>query len=238
MSFRFDIPMIAHGVRRSVSVAGLVLATSSVGVGALSNDAGFTLVQTLLTTLLIWALPGQVIFITMVVSGAGLLATALAVTLSAVRLLPMVTSILPIIRTHETPRYVQIIIAHMTAATLWLEALRLAEEYPREQRAHFVIGLSVGLMTIILSAFTFGFLLATGLPPLFSAALIFLTPIYFLTALVMGAKARSDYASIVLGAVLGPVFTMITPELDLLFAGVIGGSLAFGVYRLERRRSP
>ncbi len=226
-----------HGVRKSLGVAALVLATSSIGFGALAHDSGISLTATVLMMLVIWALPGQVILITVMNTNAGLAAAALAVTLSAVRLMPMVASLLPVIRTGQTPRWVLALIAHMIAATTWLEARRHTPGLPAEERVSFVLGHALGLVSIVTSTIVLGYFLAAVLPTLLAAGLMFLIPIYFLVALIMSASIPADYISIFLGAVLGPVFAVITPNLDLMFAGVIGGTLAYGFYLLAKRRA-
>jgi len=220
------------GLKNSFGVAGLVLCASSIGVGALAHDAGIGVLPLLIMTFFTWALPSQVILIAMMASGAGLIATALAVSLSAVRLMPMVTSMIPTIRNEDTPRWILLVIAHMTAATVWLEARRQAPTIPLEKRAVYILFMSLGLISMLMVGVMVGFHLASQVPVLISAALIFITPIYFLVAMFSAAQIKADYISIGLGFAFGPPITYLLPELDLMIAGLIGGSLAYGFFLL------
>src|SRR3954463_9097565 len=61
------------------SVFALVLIGTYVGIGALAHDYGFSLAWVMLSTMLVWAGPAQVIMITALGTGAPLLEVALAV---------------------------------------------------------------------------------------------------------------------------------------------------------------
>src|SRR5579871_4196728 len=84
------------------SVFSLVLLGTFVGIGALAHDYGFSIWWTLLSTLLMWAGPAQVILISALGTGGTAFEAALAVGLSGVRLLPMVVSLLALIKRPDT----------------------------------------------------------------------------------------------------------------------------------------
>ena len=95
------------GVKTAVtSVFLLVLAGTYIGIGALAHDFGLSSWWLALSTVLVWAAPAQVILISAVTTGAALFEIALAVTLSAIRLFPMVVALLPVLRgpTHAPAR--------------------------------------------------------------------------------------------------------------------------------------
>ena len=77
----------------------LVLFATYLGIGALAHDTHFSLGWALASTLLVWAGPAQIILISMLGSGATAVQAAIAVTVSAIRLFPMVVSVLPMLRT-------------------------------------------------------------------------------------------------------------------------------------------
>src|ERR1700742_3260444 len=149
----FAIGMVA--VRSTILSA--VLFVSYIGVGALAHDTHFSLAWALLSTLLVWAGPAQIILISTLASGASVLQSAIAVTVSAIRLFPMVIAVLPMIRTPETKRRQLVLVAHFTAVTLWVECYRFLPHVPRERRIVFVHGLGTGLVLIGLVATTIGY---------------------------------------------------------------------------------
>ena len=215
------------------SVFFLVLAGTYIGIGALTHDYGFSSWWLALSSLLVWAAPGQVILISSLGTGAAPLEAAIAVTLSAIRLFPMVVALLPLLRGPETRTRDLLLPAHFTSVSMWVESLRLLPGMPRERRIAFCNGLSVGYMG---TAVTFGFVgyyLAAGLPPLFAGALLFLTPMSFLISTARNSRLMVDRLALVLGLVLGPLLTYWHVGLDLMWTGLVGGSLAYGVHRLR-----
>jgi predicted branched-subunit amino acid permease len=211
-----------------------VLFGTFVGIGALGHDFGFSPLWMVLSTALIWAAPAQVILISALGTGTGAIEAAIAVTLSGVRLLPMVVALLPMLRTEGTRTRDLLLPAHFTAISMWVEALRLLPSLPREQRIAFCNGLSVGLALSAVLATAAGFYLAGSLPPLYAAALLFLTPLSFTVSLVRNSHLLVDRLAFIFGIVLGPLLAAMNVNLDLLWSGVVGGTLAYLPYRWRK----
>lgn len=215
------------------SVFAYVLFGTYVGIGALGHDFGFSVGWVLLSTLLVWAGPAQVILISTLGAGGTAFETAVAVGLSGVRLLPMVVALLPILRTEKTRNTDLILPAHLTAISMWVESLRLLPRIPRGERIPFCNGIGSGLLLSALLASAVGFYLAGSLPLIFAAALLFLTPMSFLISVVRNSRLLVDRVAFALGLVLGPLLAAMSVELDLLWSGIIGGTLAYAVHRLR-----
>jgi len=216
------------------SVFSYVLFGTYIGIGALAHDFGFTMWWALASTVLVWAGPAQVILISTLGVGASLLESALAVGLSGVRLLPMVVAMLPMIRRPDTPAWKLLLPAHFTAVSLWVEALRLLPKQAREDRIAFCNGLGTGYAIMATSATVTGFYLAAKLPPLMSAALLFLTPVAFLMSTLRNSRLLLDRLALGLGLVLGPLFAYWQIGLDLMWSGIAGGTLAYLVHRFRK----
>jgi predicted branched-subunit amino acid permease len=215
------------------SVFAYVLFGTYIGIGALGHDFGFPMLWVLASTVLIWAGPAQVILISALGAGSGLLETGIAVGLSAVRLLPMVVSMLPMIKQPDTRAWKLVLPAHFTAVSMWVEALRLLPKQPREARIAFCNGLGTGYLLVASSATVAGFYLAAKLPPLLSAALLFLTPVAFLMSGLRNARMLVDRLALAFGLVLGPLFAYWQFGLDLMWSGIVGGTLAYFVHRVR-----
>jgi predicted branched-subunit amino acid permease len=224
------------GFRTAVtSVFILVTLGTFLGIGALAHDLGFTVAWALATSLLMWAAPAQVIMMTALAGGSALLEIAIAVTLSGVRLLPMAVSLLPTLRGPRTRMHHLILPAHFVAVTTWVEGLRLGPTIPRENRVAFINGMGTGFTAVALASTVAGFYLAAGLPPILAAALLFLTPLSFLMSTAGNARAVADRVALALGLVIGPALAAYQVQLDLLWAGVIAGTLGYAVQRFQRR---
>jgi predicted branched-subunit amino acid permease len=215
------------------SVFSLVLIGTFVGVGALAHDYGFTLAWVLLSTVVIWAAPAQVILLSALGAVATPFEATLAVALSGVRLLPMVVSLLALIKRPDTRARDLILPAHLTAVSMWVEALRLLPAIPREERIAFSNGLGFGFVVAALGGTLTGFYLAASLPALLTAGLLFLTPMSFLISTVRNSKHLVDRLALVLGLGLGPLLAYEQVGLDLLWTGAIAGSAAYAVHRLR-----
>jgi hypothetical protein len=74
-------------------------------------------------------------------------------------------------------------------------------------------------------------MVAGVLPTALSVGLLLLTPIYFLLSLERSAHALGDRAALALGLALSPLFHLVAPQFDLLWTGLAGGTLAFGLER-------
>src|ERR1700738_52601 len=160
-SWKSPVRAFAWGMRSVAStVLTMVLFVTYLGIGALAPDTHFSRAWALASTALIWAGPAQIILISTLGSGATVVQAAIAVTVSAIRLFPMVVSVLPMLRTAQTPRRHLVLPTHFIAVTLWVECFRLLPQVPRARRIAFTHGLGVGLLLVCLFATVLGYGLA------------------------------------------------------------------------------
>ena len=227
-----------RGALASISIPALILASAFVGFAGLAKDAGLTMVQTVFMVGVVWALPAKVVLIGAILSQASLFAAAFAVALSSVRLMPMVVALAPEMRTPATRKWVLYALAHFVAVTSWVLALERFPGVPRAMRTTFYAGLGSTLVLANMGVVAVVFMVAESLPPMASAALFLLTPMYFLTSLWGSARERAAHVAMVLGLGLGPVFHVLLPGFDLLAAGLVGGLGAYGWHRYAKRRRP
>jgi predicted branched-subunit amino acid permease len=233
---QFPTPLAAYlaGFRAAwLSVFAYVLFGTYIGIGALAYDFGFSLFWVCLSTILVWAGPAQVILISALGGGAALIEVAIAVGLSGVRLLPMVVSLLPMLKTEKTRQRDLILPAHFTAVSMWVESLRVAPQIEPKHRVAFCNGIGSGFGASALVATVIGYFLAARLPPLMSAALLLLTPLSFLISVVRNSRELVDRLALGFGLVIGPLLAYLNVDLDILWAGIGGGTLAYFGHRLR-----
>src|SRR5262245_58962994 len=215
------------------SVLVYVVIGTYVGIGALTHDFGFGLGWAVASTALVWAGPARGIPVSALGAGAAPVATALPVAVSSARPHPMVAPLLPLSRRPKPPLRALILPAHLTAVTMWIEALRLLPQVPRVARIPFANGVGLGFMGAAQAGTLIGYYLATSLPPLLTAGLLFLTPISFLISTTRNCRLMSDWLALAFGLVLGPLLAAWQMGLDLLWTGIVAGSLAYGIHRLR-----
>ncbi len=231
-----DRHWIAQGMRAGIrSQQGYVLWATFVGFGGLVHDANFPLGAALLSTILIWAIPAQVLLIEGYGAGTPAAAIALAVGLSSARLLPLVVSILPFLRSKRGIA-AQFFAAHFIAIGAWVEGMRLLPPLKAEARLPFFFGFVATFVTGGLIATIAGFALAGFLPRPLALGLLFLTPISFLLALARNSRDMVDVLSLIFGLALAPLFAVYGGTLDLLWTGLAGGTAAWAIHRLRKRR--
>jgi predicted branched-subunit amino acid permease len=217
----------------STTVFTLVVIGTYIGIGALGHDYGFSLPWVMLANTLMWAAPAQVLAITALGSGAAAVEVAVTVGLSAARFLPMVVSLLPLVRVPGSRLRDLLLPAHLTAASTWVEGFRLMPPMPRESRIGFYNGLGVGLICWANVGSVIGFFLAASLPALLTACLLLLTPLSFLASTLRNSRLLSDRLALALGLVVGPLLATAEVGLDLMWTGLIAGSVAYGLHRLR-----
>jgi predicted branched-subunit amino acid permease len=217
----------ARGLALAVTTPGIVLFLTALGFGTLVRDAGLHVGHALMLSVAMYALPAQVMVVDQIQRGATLATIALAVTLTAVRLLPMTVSLLPYLRSARAPVPLQVLAVHAIAITAWSEGHRRLPQLPEALRLPHFLGLALGMMAATSLGAVTGFLMAAQMPPVVQTALLFLTPAYFLLSTILSAQHRRDWSAIVLGGALAPLAHLVVPGLDLLIAGLVGGTVAY-----------
>ncbi|MCF3639091.1 AzlC family ABC transporter permease [Rhizobium sp. TRM95111] len=237
---KFEVKPARHwfllGMRGIFSVPAIILLLSFVGFAAFTAEAGVPVEQVMFMTGAVWALPAKVILVGSMLSGAHLAAAFIAVTLSSVRMMPMVAALVPELRTPRTPTWLLLILSHFVAITAWVFAMERVGALPREGRVPFFAGFGITLTAanILLVGLAYG--LVAELPPIVAGCLFFLTPVYFLSSIWISARHRVIYWALGVGLASGALFHEIAPEYDILLAGLIGGTLAwFAEWRMRRR---
>lgn len=235
MTFRSDFLVFWRGVRDALAFPAWIVGLSLVGVGSLARDVGMPAAVAVLSTILMWAAPAQVILFGGLLSGAALPALAVAICASSLRFLPMTMSILPLVRRPGQRWPVQLATAHYVAVTAWVEGMRRLPKLPVEERLPYFLGFAnacMGLSAVLTFA---GYQLVRVLPVALAAGLLMLTPLFFTIALVASARARQEWTAIGLGFALAPAATaLVGRDFDLLVLGVVGGTAAYAAGRVGR----
>jgi len=225
-------------MRAAIGAPALVLGASYVGFGAFVHQSGLTLLQGLGSTTAGWALPGQIALVEIFATGGSLLAAAIAVGLANARLLPMVVTLLPLLRQGDglkKPRLIHYFAAHFIALTGWAVAMQRAPEMKPEQRLPFFLGFTSVIFSVTVFATALGFFLVGVLPKPVTLGLVFLNPLYFMLLFIGDLVRKERGLALVIGAVMGPVLHVLSPEWGLLITGIGGGTIAFLI--IQRGRS-
>lgn len=228
------VEVFLRGTAILFTIPGFILLASAGGFGALARDAGLSLGNAVLMMGALFALPAQVVMVDQLARGGSLLGAAVAVALIGVRLLPMTVVLAPYLGGSRASSPLKLLAVHAVAITAWIEGLRRLPDLPERLRLPYFGGLGVGLVTASLLGTVAGYELAAQLPPPLAAALLFMTPIYFILSLLATAARASDGLAIGFGSVLGPLAFALAPGFDLLITGLVAGTAAHLVARRWR----
>jgi predicted branched-subunit amino acid permease len=223
------------GTRDAFNVSAWVVFASMTGFGSLARDSGLTLGVSMVSSGAIWGLPGQIAFAELYATGAPVLAVILAVSLANVRFLPMVVAIMPLFREGGKNRASHYVFAHLASINTWAAAMRVCPDLPHELRAPYYVGFSIVCLLAGLAGTATGFVLAVELPPVVTLSLVFLNPVYF-TIVFADVRHRAGVIALLIGAVAGPLFYLLSTDWGLLATGAVGGALAYLLDRTWRRR--
>ena len=219
------------GVREALGAPVIVLGVGFIGYGSLAQSHGFSLLDTVLSTLSIWALPGQLILIEMEAAGASFLAIVLAVALSASRFLPMTVTLMPRMRQPGIPSWRYYVAGHLLAMMSWAVAIRRFPEQQPEERMPFFLGFTSTMWTSAMLCTWFGYSLAGTLPGQLRLAFVFATPLYFILILTSDLRDRMTVLALLCGAIAAPALHLVWPSWGLVGGGLVGGTLGYLIGR-------
>lgn len=224
-----------RGARSMLSIPAMILTAAFVGYAGLARESGLSLSETLMMAGMVWALPSIVVLTGAITSGASIFTAAIAVTLASVRLMPMTVALMPMLKVEgRTKRWQLLIASHFVAVTAWVYAMKHLPDMPREGRLPFFLGFGGGITTFVFCMTGVSYLLIEEMPLVAAAALFLLTPVYFTCSLWGASRLDYDKAAMIVGLVLGPIFFMTVPGFDLVWTGLVGGTLSYAGVKLYR----
>ena len=237
-------PTKTYGTPRGALLAGArdafgapiaVLAAGYVGYGALASGFDFPPLLIVASSLVIWALPGQLIMLEMHAVSAPLVLIVLAVSLSASRFLPMTTVLVAMMRHSRYAGWRMYASAHLLAMTGWVAAVNRVPQMPAEQRLPYFLGFALVCWLACAVASAVGYFSADQMSEFVKLGLVFMNPLYFLLILTGETRAALGRLALAAGAITGPIAHALAPQWSLLAAGLVGGTVAYALHRFGRR---
>ena len=217
--------------RESIGVPSMVLAAGYLGFGALAYGSQFPLWAALLSTITIFALPGQLAMLEMSIAGSAPVMIVITVALTAARFLPMTVALLPMLRSPDRPNWQIGAAVHLLAMTGWAASMRRCPELPQAQRLPWFVGFALTNWVACVVSTAVGYGLAESLPPLVRQGLVFVGPLYFVLILTGESRTRHGVLALACGAMAGPLIYLAAPQWSVLLGGLIGGTVAWGLLR-------
>ena len=222
------------GIRDAAGAPAMVLFAGMVGFGAMGKTNGVDAWFTGATSLLMFALPGQVVLLEMVITGSSIFAIILAVSLTSTRFITMTVTLFP--QFHEKDRNHSLYASvHLLAMTAWAISMREFQTIEARHRSSSFIGLGLLCWIISIPGTILGYLLAGMVPPAVTLGLVFINPLFFLLTFTE-VKPWINRIAIGLGFVFGPIFILLDRDSSLLTTGLVAGTIAYLVDRKILRK--
>ncbi len=203
------------------------LCVTMAGFSAIARESGFDFMMSLVTSLGVWGMPGQVAFASLYSAGASLFVIFMAVSLANMRMFLMVISAADMmhLKSHNLPLWKRLLWMQFLAVTAWANLGLAQQKYPTHLLLAYYQGFSLTIFIFGILGTILGFFLTDLVPPEVLRVIIFVTPIYILL-LMVNARQKANRLAVLIGGVLSPLFFLIVGEWAILLAGIIGGSLA------------
>jgi|TARA_B100000959_G_scaffold274618_1_gene326747 predicted branched-subunit amino acid permease len=214
---------------KGVGSPAIALGASFVAIGALLKNLGFSIQESIFSTFLTYALPGSLVMAESMFIGASLVNIFIAVWLVNARLYPMTVSLMPLLMHQSQPRWKYYLSCHFIAVSSWLIMKDNYENIKKENRIDFWIGIGTATWSVAIISTIIGYTASEYLNKDILIGLTIVNPIYFTCMMIGAMKTIKISLSIILGAILGPVFYFVSPEWCILFGGIIAGTIAYFV---------
>jgi predicted branched-subunit amino acid permease len=148
----------------------------------------------------------------------------------------MTVTLVPILSDLRWPKRLYYLAAQFIAVTAWTVTMQVYPDIPRQYRLPYFLTLGFTLWSITMVMTVAGYLLVGMVPAPVALGLVFLNPIYFMLMFVADFRLPARAYALTLGAIAGPLLQPLGSEWGLLAAGLIGGTTAFALDELRRRR--
>ena len=207
----------------------IALGCCFIAIGALLKNLGFSIQESIFSTLLTYALPGSLVMAESLLVGASLINIFLAVWLVNTRLYPMTVSLMPLLMHESQPRWKYYLSCHFIAVSAWLIMKSNYQSVEKENRIDYWIGIGTATWSVAIIGTIIGFISSEYLNKDIMIGLAIVNPVYFMCMMIGAMKTIQINTSVILGAFLGPAFYFISPEWCILYGGFVAGTIAYFV---------
>jgi len=205
----------------------IALGCCFIAIGALLKNLGFSIQESIFSTLLTYALPGSLVMAESLLVGASLINIFLAVWLVNTRLYPMTVSLMPLLMHESQPRWKYYLSCHFIAVSAWLIMKSNYQSVEKENRIDYWIGIGTATWSVAIIGTIIGFISSEYLNKDIMIGLAIVNPVYFMCMMIGAMKTIQISISVILGAILGPAFYFISPEWCILYGGFVAGTIAY-----------
>lgn len=215
-----------RGFKDAMGFPCALLLAGMIGFGSLVKETGLGLDIALGATLGIWGLPGQLAYVELYATGAGIVTIALAVSLANARFLPLAVTFIPKLKPGVKNRAWLYLLVQPLAVNAWAMGLMRFPQIEPVMRIYFYIAYNIVAVTAGVIGTVIGFHALGIIPRPITLGFIYLNPLYF-ALLFASFRGRRILFALLIGAFFGPLFHLISNDWGILVNGLFAGTLAY-----------
>ena len=227
------------GILTGFGFPGIGMSAAMFGFGVFAGEAGLDLYLTVGSLIVLWSMPGMVIFVSLYTVGTPIFLLFTTVLLANMRQFFLVLSGMTLmnIHSHKIPLISKLLWAHLISPTGWAELIKIKNEFQEEELLSFFRGLSLALITINTFTTIIGFKLYDILPTDIVSIPVFIMPLY-ITILMLRAVELYYRVAVVSGGIIGPILYPYIGDWSIIIGGLVGGTLGLLInYLLKKGKS-
>ena len=227
------------GILTGFGFPGIGMSAAMFGFGVFAGEAGLDLYLTVGSLIVLWSMPGMVIFVSLYTAGTPIFLLFTTVLLANMRQFFLVLSGMTLmnIHSHKIPFISKLFWAHLISPTGWAELIKIKNEFQEKELLSFFRGLSLALITINTFTTIIGFKLYDILPTDIVSIPVFIMPLY-ITILMLRAVELYYRVAVVSGGIIGPILYPYIGDWSIIIGGLVGGTLGLLInYLLKKGKS-
>ena len=224
------------GILTGFGFPGIGMSAAMFGFGVFAGEAGLDLYLTVGSLIVLWSMPGMVIFVSLYTVGTPIFLLFTTVLLANMRQFFLVLSGMTLINihSHKIPFISKLFWAHLISPTGWAELIKIKNEFQEKDLLSFFRGLSLALITINTFTTIIGFKLYDILPTDIVSIPVFIMPLY-ITILMLRAVELYYRIAVVSGGIIGPILYPYIGDWSIIIGGLVGGTLGLLINHLIQK---
>ena len=224
------------GILTGFGFPGIGMSAAMFGFGVFAGEAGLDLYLCIGSLIILWSMPGMVIFVSLYTAGTPIFLLFTTVLLANMRQFFLVLSGMTLmnIHSHKIPFISKLFWAHLISPTGWAELIKIKNEFQEKDLLSFFRGLSLALITINTFTTIIGFKLYDILPTDIVSIPVFIMPLY-ITILMLRAVELYYRIAVVSGGIIGPILYPYIGDWSIIVGGLVGGTLGILINHLIQK---
>ena len=223
------------GFRQAIGIPAIGIFANMAGFAAIAREAGFDITQSMVTTLFVWGMPGQVAMASLHLAGASALVIFTAVALANMRMMLMVVSGMEMMGLKEQglPFWKKLAFMQMLAITSWVFIGAIDDKYSKPVLLKCYLAFASVIYISGLLGTWLGYYISDYVSVDVLRVILAITPLYILMMVANARQIPNRFAGMI-GGILCPMSYPFIGEWSILLGGFVAGGLIVLNHRFRR----